>query len=142
MRKASFFARCLALAIDIVVVTSLSVLLCTATLPGYLVGLEGISLSDIFGYLLLFGVTSFLTSLAYFTYLTMGEGQTIGKAIFGIRVVERNGGNVKFFRSFLRSIGYAFSAVPCLLGFLLASLPWKRSLHDLIAGTLVVKEVT
>jgi uncharacterized RDD family membrane protein YckC len=69
-------------------------------------------------------------------------GRTVGKWATGLRVERRDGEPVGFARAMLRhTVGYLASLVTLGLGFLLAALNREgRALHDLIAGTVVVRE--
>jgi uncharacterized RDD family membrane protein YckC len=80
--------------------------------------------------------------LVYFAYYVVLECSpfqaTVGKMALGIIVTDRNGERLSPGRSVLRNIGKVFSAF-LGIGFLMAaSDDEKRSLHDRIAGTLVV----
>ncbi|HZT57231.1 MAG TPA: RDD family protein [Pyrinomonadaceae bacterium] len=69
-------------------------------------------------------------------------GRTFGKWLTGLRV-ERNsdGTPVSFARALVRhTVGYALTAATLGLGFLLAAFNSRgRALHDLVAGTVVVR---
>jgi uncharacterized RDD family membrane protein YckC len=70
-------------------------------------------------------------------------GQSIGKAILGLRVVRRGAETsterLALWRCFVRGTGYWLSAVPFGLGFLLAAFDKEhRTLHDRLAGTRVI----
>jgi uncharacterized RDD family membrane protein YckC len=69
-------------------------------------------------------------------------GRTVGKWATGLRVERRDGARLSFGRSMLRhTLGYLASLVTLGLGFLLAALSREgRALHDIIAGTVVVRE--
>jgi uncharacterized RDD family membrane protein YckC len=80
----------------------------------------------------------FLASPCYFVFLHWAWGQTVGKMVFRVRVVSRDGGPLSFGQSALRHLGSWLSAVILGLGYLLAGFRAdKRALHDLIAGTRV-----
>ena len=69
-------------------------------------------------------------------------GRTVGKWATGLRVQRKNGSEPGVGRAFLRHfVGYPLSFLTLGLGFLLAALSTRgRALHDLIAGTIVVRE--
>lgn len=69
-------------------------------------------------------------------------GLTIGKWATGLRIRRSDGSELGIGRAFLRHfVGYPLSALPLGLGFLIAALNARgRGLHDLIAGTIVVRE--
>jgi uncharacterized RDD family membrane protein YckC len=66
-------------------------------------------------------------------------GRSIGKALFGLRIVRADGTELNLWHSALRFAGYWLSALPFGLGFLTVLFDKKRrSFHDRLAGTLVV----
>jgi uncharacterized RDD family membrane protein YckC len=69
-------------------------------------------------------------------------GFTLGKWATGLRIERNDGGEVGFARAFLRHfIGYPLSFALFGLGFLIAAVSVHgRGLHDMIAGTIVVRE--
>ncbi len=69
-------------------------------------------------------------------------GVTLGKWATGLRIEKNDGGDVGIGRSFLRHfVGYPVSFALLGLGFLLAAVSVHgRGLHDMIAGTIVVRE--
>ena len=69
-------------------------------------------------------------------------GKTIGKWTTGLRIQRPNGAEPGIGRAVLRHfVGYPLSFLTLGLGFLLAALTTRgRALHDLIAGTEVVRE--
>lgn len=69
-------------------------------------------------------------------------GMTVGKWATGLRILRADGMEIGIGRAFLRHfVGYPLSFITLGLGFLLAALtPRGRGLHDLIAGTIVVRE--
>jgi uncharacterized RDD family membrane protein YckC len=69
-------------------------------------------------------------------------GLTIGKWATGLRIRRSDGTELGIGRAFLRHfIGYPLSALTVGLGFIIAAFNARgRGLHDLIAGTIVVRE--
>ena len=69
-------------------------------------------------------------------------GLTLGKWATGLRIQRVNSGNPGIGRALLRHfIGYPLSFVTLGIGFLLATVTVHgRGLHDMIAGTVVVRE--
>ena len=134
---APFSLRCGALLIDYILLVSLVVL---GTLFARMLGGGGRSAGTsaetaaiavaIVVALLNFGVLSGLTGL------------TLGKWAAGLRIQRVDGGNPGIGRAFLRHfIGYPLSLVTLGIGFLLAAVTVHgRGLHDIISGTLVVRE--
>ena len=77
----------------------------------------------------------------YHILLWSSRGQTVGMMAVHIKVLSRNGGRVTRRRSALRFFGRIFSVLPLFLGLLMALFDRKRrTLHDRLAGTVVVEE--
>jgi uncharacterized RDD family membrane protein YckC len=86
----------------------------------------------------------FLLVLAHWIYFATMEssdrGATYGKRLFGLRVVDDKGNKLSFSRATLRYFAKIISAMPLMLGFVMAMFTQKKqALHDLIAETLVIK---
>ena len=69
-------------------------------------------------------------------------GLTIGKWATGLRIERNDGAHVGIGRAFLRHfVGYPLSLALLGIGFLMAAVSVHgRGLHDIIAGTIVVRE--
>jgi uncharacterized RDD family membrane protein YckC len=69
-------------------------------------------------------------------------GFTVGKWAAGLRILRQNGSEIGIGRALLRHfVGYPLSFVTLGLGFLVIAFTSRgRGLHDLIAGTIVVRE--
>ncbi len=69
-------------------------------------------------------------------------GLTLGKWATGLRIERSDGGELGIGRAFLRHfVGYPISFALLGLGFLVAAVSVHgRGLHDMIAGTIVVRE--
>ena len=69
-------------------------------------------------------------------------GLTLGKWATGLRIERNDGGGLGIGRAFLRHfVGYPISFALLGLGFLVAAVTVHgRGLHDMIAGTIVVRE--
>lgn len=83
---------------------------------------------------------SIILYLAYFTFFEGSSGQTPGKRVMGIRVVDfETGGSIGYARAFSRSIGRYVSGLVVGLGYLW--MLWdreKQTWHDKFAGSVVV----
>lgn len=84
-----------------------------------------------------------IAGIAYYALLEGGaSGQTLGKKLLGIRVVDFNsGGSIGYGRAALRYIGRIVSQIPCFLGYLW--MLWdkeKQTWHDKFATSVVVPE--
>lgn len=68
------------------------------------------------------------------------RGQTPGKRLLGIMVVNIRGERPSILRSLLRTAAYLLSALPVSIGFLWVGFDReRRALHDWVAGTYVVR---
>ncbi|WP_427161337.1 protein kinase domain-containing protein [Aliinostoc sp. HNIBRCY26] len=79
----------------------------------------------------------------YFTVLeTFSKQQaTIGKMFLGITVTDLNGNDISFFKANLRYWLKTISTIGLFIGFIIIGLHNKKqALHDLIAGTVVIKK--
>jgi uncharacterized RDD family membrane protein YckC len=75
-----------------------------------------------------------------FVVLAGLTGRTIGKWATGLRIERLDGGNLGVLRTFLRHfVGYPLSFATLGIGFLTAAVSSRgRTLHDLVAGSVVV----
>ena len=83
-----------------------------------------------------------VVSAAYNVVLmTAFNGQTLGKMIFGMRVVKKRGGRITVLDAVVRNVfGYTVSQI-LLLGYLWAVIDDEaQAWHDKMAGTVVVEE--
>ena len=143
MTRASGFARLFAFVVDLAFLLIVQLLLFGAALVGHALWSESTSFTLLSGRLVEFSpVFTFafvFVVLYYFTYLTADGEQTIGKSIFGIRVVTNDGENLGRIRACIRCICYWFSALPFFLGFLMAFVFRGHALHDILCRTMVIK---
>lgn len=81
-------------------------------------------------------------AVAYFSLATFfGKGRTPGKALLGIRVVSLIHARLSFWHSMERALGYGASMLELGFGFLQYFInPNKRTVHDRIADTIVVRD--
>lgn len=147
MKRASTFIRLFAFLTDIAFLACVSVFLFVSGFTGYLIGAgmgyssSGDFLPLLHSFLAIFKVFAVFLFLFYFTYLTAYGEKTIGKSLFGIAVVRKQDeGEIGYLRSLWRACAYWISAFPFFLGFFVAFLLKGRSLHDILAGTMVTKE--
>lgn len=90
---------------------------------------------------LLPSATAFFLGLVYFVGGWALLGTTLGKALLGLRVTGPDGRRPSLQRALVRYLMYGVSAAPLLLGFLWVLVDaHRRTWHDLIAGTAVVRE--
>jgi uncharacterized RDD family membrane protein YckC len=83
-----------------------------------------------------------IIGIAYYVYFEGSTGQTIGKRMVGIRVVDINGGEpIGYARAFIRYVGRIISFIVVLLGYLwMLWDPQKQTWHDKMASSIVVPE--
>jgi uncharacterized RDD family membrane protein YckC len=89
--------------------------------------------------MVIYQVITLFLDMAYFTYFHGTTGQTPGKRLLGLRVVQDTGEALSLGTAFLRWVGYIISALPLLMGFIWAGVDRrKQAWHDKIAGTVVI----
>jgi uncharacterized RDD family membrane protein YckC len=135
--RAPFALRCGALLIDYTLVVSV---VAFSTLLARVLG-DGARASSDFVIALGYVAAGALAVLDLFV-LPVLTGRTAGKWATGLRVERAGGGRLSFSRALLRhSVGYLLSLITLGTGFLVAAFHREgRALHDLIAGTVVVRE--
>lgn len=134
---APFYLRCGALLIDYIALASIIVF---ATLIARMFGGGARSAGNSAETIGLMAAVFFtLMDLAVLPGLT---GLTLGKWATGLRIERNNGGDLSIPRALLRHfVGYPLSFAILGLGFLLVAVTVRgRGLHDIIAGTIVVRE--
>jgi len=140
MRKAGIFVRFLAFAIDLILLCFLAGFLLLATAAGFVASGETLSGSGIMELTFIFLFSFLCVMLFYFTYLTMDGAATVGKKIFKLKVVGKDGEDIGFLRAFVRSMAYPVSVILWMISLILVFLFRGKALHDMIAGTQVVEE--
>jgi len=80
--------------------------------------------------------------ILYFAGMQASARQaTYGKALVGLRVTDNGANRISFLRSLGRELAKIISAIPLMVGFLLAGFTHrKQALHDMVASTVVVRE--
>ncbi len=96
---------------------------------------------DSFSQQLVGGVLSIAFYYWYFCRYQVRTGNTIGKRLFGIQVVDENTGHsITHRQAVIRSFGYLVSVVILGCGFLMAAFhSRKKTLHDNFAGTVCIR---
>ncbi len=139
MEYAGFWTRFAAYFLDGIITGVASMIL--GGVIGAMIGIAGahggagLILAPIAGALAGFGVRA-----AYFIYFIGKSGQTPGKKLCRIRVVNTDGSQVTYGKATGRFFGYILSSLILCIGFLMAA--WddeKRALHDRICDTRVIK---
>lgn len=143
VRWGGFFRRFFAFSVDLAVLCLFSLLLVYLSKVGYAVGMaaHGASIwGRAEGLVLAIGVEWVFLVSAYFVLLHAMGGATVGKWLFGLRVVNAERGRITFGQALLRWLAAVVTA-PVLLGFL--RIIWqreKRGWHDSLARTWVIRE--
>src|SRR5919107_4137054 len=133
--KAPFSLRCGALLIDYILLVGV---MAFATLLARFFGdvRRGSSFVLTAGYIA-------VASVAFLNFIVIAglSGRTLGKWMAGLRIERRDGAPLSFVRALVRHlVGYALTALTLGLGFLISAFDSKgRALHDLLAGTVVVR---
>ncbi len=78
---------------------------------------------------------------ANFLLLPSLRGQSLGKMLTGLTIVNIDGTNLSFGRLLVRNtVGYLVTAGTAGLGFIISALNSSgRTLHDILAGTIVIR---
>ena len=124
---AGFWVRCMAFLIDALFVKGLMNIALYFGIENY------IPISIVFVYMVVFALYSFI-----FVYLF--DGQTIGKMIMNIKVVEENGQRVGFFTAFVREFAGKLIMLPLFILFIFTVFSYKKhSIMDFLSDTSVIK---
>jgi len=145
VRWGGFFRRAMAFYIDVAVLSFFSYFLFYMIYVGYSVGLtahhQDITFDRFFSFLQFFALSWFLLVSAYFVLLHGMAGTTVGKWVFGLRVVGANQAPVSYRQAMMRWLGYvAFAFFGIGFLWILFSRE-KRAWHDLLARTWVVRDL-
>ena len=133
---AGLYSRMLAWAVDTLVVLGLTV--------GLMLGLS-VAMAAFPGFASALGIVLyFLLDWGYGIALeTAWHGQTVGKKLLGLRVIQRSGVRIGFHHAALRNLARPVDRLPLLylVGGVTALLSGSHQrLGDMLAGTLVVRE--
>ena len=137
--RAGFWVRVKAISIDQSLVGLIIGTLTTTT--GLILDFWGVSSGSNWPvYVLSLALSGIAIDGAYYTLFHGSSGQTVGKLIFGLRVVSNTGKPLTYGQAFKRWLGCFASALSLGIGYLRAALYKDRlAWHDIIAQTLVVK---
>jgi uncharacterized RDD family membrane protein YckC len=147
-RFGGFWRRLFACAIDSAILYFVSVIL-------FLIGLLALKLGGVsFVNILMIGdiprgaglfaaaymAMTFLTGMIYYVWFHGTVGQTPGKRLFGLRVIQISGDKMNLGVAFLRWVGSIVSGLFFFLGFIWIAFDGrKQGWHDKIAATLVIR---
>jgi uncharacterized RDD family membrane protein YckC len=86
-------------------------------------------------------ILAIVLSWLYFAILeSSARGATVGKMALGLRVIDVSGGRLSFLQATGRFFGKFVSGAILAIGYIMAAFTArKQALHDIMAGTLVVR---
>ncbi|MEN1968417.1 RDD family protein [Lentibacillus sp. N15] len=136
VRYAGFWMRMWAYVADLIIVFSINGVL---LVPFKFVH-EGAAIS--IGYWTLTGIISMIVLYLYFLLMTKFTGQTLGKMIFGLKVVHKGDEPLAWsdviFREIVGRFLHRVLGVTVLLYIVVAFDDKKQGVHDMIADTYVI----
>jgi uncharacterized RDD family membrane protein YckC len=139
-RYGGFWWRVLAYIIDIIIL-SIGAGIVGGILGGVVGATAGADPNSISAAQAISGLVVLVLEWLYFALLESSNWRgTVGKRAVGLIVVDEHGRRISFGRATGRFFSKIISGVILLIGFMMAG--WnhkKRALHDMIAGTLVLK---
>lgn len=123
---AGFWIRFLAVMLDgVIIVIPLNLIF------GFLSNISNLSFINYLG---------ILCGLIYIIYFEGTTGQTLGKKIVGVKVIDYEGKTIGIPNAALRYIGKIISGLILGIGYIMAAFDEKKqSLHDKIVKTYVIK---
>ncbi|UII57207.1 RDD family protein [Cytobacillus spongiae] len=98
-------------------------------------------LGSYLGALVVTVLVNLIITVLYYAGLHASKWQgTVGKKLLGLKVMDKNGLKISFWRGLGRYLAMAFLSSIFFIGYIMAGFTDKKqALHDLIAGTVVVK---
>jgi len=134
-KPAGFWVRFWAYLIDLLVISSISSIVIYPLFRVFGWDVQGTTW---------YAPIGFLTGIIFYGYfvgMTKFFYQTVGKMIFGLRVISLKGDSLSFSSILFREwIGRFFSATILPLYWMVGFTPKKQGLHDFIADTMVIHE--
>jgi uncharacterized RDD family membrane protein YckC len=86
-------------------------------------------------------IATAVTFYLYFVLMTKFYQQTLGKMVFGLKVVALNDGQLSWLTVLFREFIGRFISKTIIIGYIVtAFLPKKQGLHDIFADTSVIHE--
>jgi uncharacterized RDD family membrane protein YckC len=87
-------------------------------------------------------ILAMVIQVLYFTFMESSKTQaTIGKMALGLKVTDLEGNKLDFSKALIRNLCRLISNFTMLIGYIIAAFTEKKqALHDMIAGTLVLKK--
>jgi len=98
--------------------------------------------SSIVGAIFAGGLITLVLNILYYALMEASKYQaTVGKIALGLKVTDSSGGKIDFMKALIRQLGKIVSGIILMIGYIMAGFTEKKqALHDMIAGTLVVKK--
>lgn len=153
MNYAGFWLRFVAVVIDGIILGAVQWLVLTPILAAIGIGAAGGmdamdpndpmammgALAALFSTVSLIG---WVINILYFTLMESSKYQaTIGKLALSLKVTDTGGAKLDFVKALVRNLCKIISSMILLIGYIMAGFTEKKqALHDMIAGTLVVKK--
>jgi uncharacterized RDD family membrane protein YckC len=153
---AGFWMRFLALIIDVIIIGIVRWIVILPILAAMGIGMaseiQSLDSDDpstalpIIGTILAFaGISMFVSTIIWIAYYTVMETSkyqgTVGKIALGLIVTDASGNKLDFSKALIRNICKLISSMIFCIGYIMAGFTEKKQgLHDIIAGTLVVKK--
>ncbi len=135
-KNAGFWIRFFAYSVDVLLIWAV----CKLLIVGSVFRLIGVD-HPMFWIFSLKALAGSLLFYAYFVLMTKWMGQTLGKMIFGLRVVSDKQEHLTWTTVLIREwIGRYISVTIKLLYLVVAFTPKHQAIHDLLADTRVVYE--
>lgn len=140
LEVASFIRRVAAAAVDVVGLWVAEVALVAATWSAGLLPITSKQLGEGLGLVMIL----FFPVFPAWPYFALMEGSrwqaTIGKRLLGIVVTDEDGEPIGIWRASVRNVAKVLAVLPMGLGLIGALISERRrGLHDIVAGTLVVR---
>ena len=151
---AGFWMRFVAVVIDSIIVgvvtgPLMGIIQVAAGLHGGLLSgnpgnLESVNIGLLAGTLALMVTISVAASALYEAWLISTSKQaTVGKMVFRIKVTDLEGRRISFARALGRHFAKYVSSFTLMIGYIMQVFTARRqALHDIIAGTLVIRDVS
>lgn len=137
-RPAGFWMRFWAYTVDIIIVSCINGIL---LIPFKFIN-DGAPIT--IGVWSVAGVIGTIVLYLYFLLMTKFYGQTVGKMIFGLKVIRKDDGSLRWsdliFREVIGRFIYRVIGILTLLYLIVAFDPKKQGIHDMIGDTRVIHE--
>jgi len=131
---AGFWMRFWAYLIDLLIISSISNILIHSVLAPF-------GVKDTGGMFSIHHILSAIIFYSYFVFMTKYFSQTLGKMIFGLKVIPIKGEKLTWSTVLFREwIGRYISVTIILLYLVVIFLPKKQGLHDVFSDTAVIHE--